>query len=66
MIILLGASGYVGQSLRRAMERRSTPGRLLSRGEVDYTIADDLRNFLRRERPSFVINAAGYTGRERA
>lgn len=63
MITLLGASGYVGQAIRRAMERRSIPGRFLARGEVDYTSVAELRGFLRRERPAFVINAAGYTGK---
>lgn len=63
MITLLGASGYVGQAIRRAMGRRSIPGRFLARGEVDYTSEAELRGFLRRERPSFLINAAGYTGK---
>lgn len=63
MITLLGASGYVGQAIRRAMERRSIPGLFLARGEVDYTSEAELRGFLRRERPSFLINAAGYTGK---
>jgi len=63
MIILLGSSGYVGQALRRAMERRSISGRFLARGEVDYTSEAELCECLRRDRPTFVINAAGYTGK---
>jgi dTDP-4-dehydrorhamnose reductase len=63
MILLLGASGHVGQAFRRALDRRAMPARSLARAEVDYTHAGELAAFLRGSRPTFVINAAGYTGK---
>ena len=62
MILLLGASGYVGQSFAAELSRRGTPFTPLSRREVDYSRFDVLLEFLRRTKPSFLINAAGYAG----
>lgn len=62
MILLLGASGYVGQSFAAELSRRGTPFTPLSRREVDYSRFDALMAFLRRIKPSFVINAAGHAG----
>ncbi len=62
MILLLGASGYVGQSFAAELARRGTPFAPLSRRVVDYSLFDALLEFLRRTKPSFVINAAGYAG----
>lgn len=63
MIVLLGSTGYVGQALASAITRRKMPGRFLSRREVDYSDRSALRAYLVRERPAFVLNAAGYTGK---
>ena len=63
MIILLGASGYVGQAFAEAMTRRAMPFRALSRSDADYASPAELRAILRRLRPDFVLNAAGYTGK---
>ena len=62
MILLLGASGYVGQSFAAELARRGAAFTPLSRGEVDYSRFDVLLEFLRRNKPEFVINAAGYAG----
>ena len=63
MILLLGASGYIGQAFEQELQRRGEPFRSLSRSQVDYTRFGPLYQFLRETRPTFVINAAGYTGK---
>ena len=63
MIYLLGGSGYVGQSYQALLRRKAVPFRNLRRAEVDYTNPSVLGDLLRRERPAFLINAAGYTGK---
>jgi len=63
MIYLLGGSGYVGEAYQALLRRRGLPYRNLRRAEVDYTRAGVLREELRRDRPEFLINAAGFTGK---
>jgi dTDP-4-dehydrorhamnose reductase len=63
MILLLGASGYVGQAFGDELRRRKTPFTALSRAQLDYTRFDALLSFLRENKPIFVINSAGYTGK---
>jgi dTDP-4-dehydrorhamnose reductase len=63
MILLLGASGYVGEAFARELQRRKLPFIPLARKETDYTRFDALWNFLKAKKPEFVINAAGYTGK---
>ncbi len=63
MIYLLGASGYVGTAFQALLRLRGVPYRGLSRADVDYTDLGTLRSLLQRERPEFLINAAGYTGK---
>src|SRR5438445_322557 len=63
MIILLGASGYIGQAFAWELRRRGRPYTELSRKHLDYTRYDALLQFLRQTRPSFLVNAAGYTGK---
>ncbi|MEW6306495.1 MAG: sugar nucleotide-binding protein [Verrucomicrobiota bacterium] len=63
MILLLGASGYIGQAFARELQRRRWEFTPLARAQVDYTRFDTLLEHLRSTVPSFVINAAGYTGK---
>jgi dTDP-4-dehydrorhamnose reductase len=63
MILLLGASGYIGQAFTRELQRRGRKFVPLSRRETDYTRFDVLLEFLREQKPEYVINAAGYTGK---
>lgn len=63
MIYLLGGSGYVGQAYQALLTRKRIPFRNLRRAELDYTSPDVLRAALLRDRPEFLINAAGYTGK---
>ncbi len=63
MIYLLGGSGYVGHAYQALLTRKGIPFRNLRRAEVDYTNRDVLRDALQRDKPAFLINAAGYTGK---
>jgi len=63
MILLLGASGYIGGAFATELLRRKTGFIPLTRKQVDYTRFDALLEFLKTKKPSFVINAAGYTGK---
>jgi dTDP-4-dehydrorhamnose reductase len=63
MILLLGASGYIGEAFAKELQRRKTSFMSLSRKETDYTNFEKLLDFLDSYEPEFVINAAGYTGK---
>jgi dTDP-4-dehydrorhamnose reductase len=63
MIYLLGGSGYVGHAYQALFTRKSIPFRILRRAEVDYTDPAILRAALLRDKPAFLINSAGYTGK---
>lgn len=63
MIYLLGGSGYVGQAFQRLFKARGIDYRTFSRSEFDYTQTDRLAQLLRQEKPDFLINTAGYTGK---
>jgi UDP-glucose 4,6-dehydratase len=63
MILLLGASGYVGQAFASELRRREYGVIPLTRKAIDYSDFDLLFDYVRRMRPEFLINAAGYTGK---
>lgn len=63
MILLLGATGYIGEAFAAELTRRGRAFRSLSRREIDYTRFEPLLAALRSIRPEFVVNAAGYTGK---
>ena len=63
MIYLLGGSGYVGEAYQAMLTRKGIPFRNLRRADYDYTDRAKLTELLRREKPAFLINAAGYTGK---
>ncbi len=63
MIYLLGGSGYVGQAYQDLLRRKNIPFKNLRRADVDYTDVATLTAALRADRPEFLINAAGYTGK---
>src|SRR6266566_4845790 len=62
MILLLGASGYVGQAFQRELERRDWPFIAVARTQIDYARFEGLLGCLEKLKPAFLINAAGYTG----
>ena len=63
MIYLLGGSGYVGQAYQSLLKKKNLPFRSLRRAELDYGDIGALQAALERDRPEFLINAAGYTGK---
>jgi dTDP-4-dehydrorhamnose reductase len=63
MILLLGASGYIGDAFAKELQRRDLAFVPLQRKQVDYTRFDTLIGYLRSKKPELVINAAGYTGK---
>lgn len=63
MIYLLGGSGYVGQAYQALLTQKGVPFRNLRRAELDYTDVTTLTAALKKDRPEFLINAAGYTGK---
>jgi dTDP-4-dehydrorhamnose reductase len=63
MIYLLGGSGYVGSAYQALLTRKGLPFRNIRRADFDYSDRASLTALLRREKPEFLINAAGYTGK---
>jgi dTDP-4-dehydrorhamnose reductase len=63
MILLLGASGYVGQAFATELQRRGWEFRAVTRAAVDYTRFVPLLELLRALQPKFVVNCAGFTGK---
>jgi dTDP-4-dehydrorhamnose reductase len=63
MIILLGGSGYVGQAYQKLFTRLGVEFRNLVRKQTDYTNPHQLAETLAETRATFLINAAGYTGK---
>lgn len=63
MIYLLGGSGYVGTAYQAYLQKKGIPFRNLRRAEIDYTDTSNLAGLLQAEKPDFLINAAGYTGK---
>jgi dTDP-4-dehydrorhamnose reductase len=63
MIYLLGGSGYVGQAYQALLTRKGIAFRNLRRADLDYTDTAALTAALKADRPEFLINAAGYTGK---
>lgn len=63
MIYLLGGSGYVGHAYQALLSKKGIPFRNLRRAELDYANGEVLRAALLQDRPEFLINAAGYTGK---
>ena len=63
MIYLLGGSGYVGHAFQALFKRKRLSYSNLRRADVDYSNVGTLRAALLRDRPEFLVNAAGYTGK---
>lgn len=63
MILLLGATGYIGEAFAKELQRRKKEFVTLSRKQTDYTHFEPLLEFFKSKKPEFVINSAGYTGK---
>lgn len=62
-VVLLGARGYVGRAFENHLREEGAQVVVLSRSEVDYSQFPVLLQFLNENRPDFLINCAGYTGK---
>jgi UDP-glucose 4,6-dehydratase len=60
MILLLGATGYIGQAFANALRQREQCFIPLCEDAFDYTRFEFLFDYLRKIRPEFVINATDY------
>ncbi|MBU6410774.1 MAG: sugar nucleotide-binding protein, partial [Verrucomicrobia bacterium] len=54
------ASGYVGQAFSQELRRRRLAFIPLTRKAIDYTNLELLFDYVRKVKPEFIINAAGY------
>src|SRR5437016_5631412 len=63
MIVLLGASGYIGEAFAHELRQRGWPFLSLARSQLDYTRFELLRDCLRSVKPGLLINAAGHSGK---
>ncbi len=63
MVVLLGSTGYIGGAFAQELKQRGIQFAAPSRRDVDYTNFDVLRKFLTATKTTFLINAAGYTGK---
>ena len=63
MILLLGATGYIGQAFAAELRKRGKDFVSVTRSATDYTRFDVLLQFIRFTSAEFLINCAGYTGK---
>ncbi len=63
MILLLGATGYIGQAFATELRKRGKDFTSLTRATCDYTRFDTLLEVLRSTPVEFLINCAGFTGK---
>jgi dTDP-4-dehydrorhamnose reductase len=63
MILLLGGSGYVGSAFQEFFQRQKVNFVSLARSECDYTSVPILIKAIQKHKPTFLINAAGFTGK---
>lgn len=63
MILLLGGTGYIGRAFQQLLVERDLEFRVISRNEFNYTRREELIELIQESKPSFLINAAGYTGK---
>jgi len=63
MIYILGASGYIGDAFRERLLKRNCALKCIGRAELDYASPANLIAALKEDKVSFVINAAGFTGK---
>src|SRR5262245_42283907 len=57
MILLIGATSYIGHAFANALRRRKDPFIPLSRKAFDYTEFEFLFDYVRKIRPNLIINA---------
>ncbi len=62
-VILLGGNGYIGSAFGSELLRRGIPFKAVTRAEFNGENPRDLARAIQENRASFLINAAGYTGK---
>lgn len=62
-VVLLGKSGYLASFFLRQLQNRGTPHLAVGRRDLDFAQPENLRTFLLGQKPSLVINCAGFTGK---
>ena len=63
MILLLGGTGYLNGCVPAFFNCEGVDFIAFSRAEQGYTQPDVLEAWMKEKKPSFLINAAGYTGK---
>lgn len=63
MILLLGASGFVGTAFHDHFKQMDIEAQPVSRKDVNYYDKSQLANLIRSTKPRFLVNCAGYTGK---
>ncbi len=63
MILLLGASGYVGGAFQNVLANMDRPCFAASRSEHGYATREGLAKLVAEVKPQFIVNCAGYTGK---
>ena len=62
MVILLGASGYIGQEFKKQLKKLNIETYCPSRNDYNYYELDTLKTVIYDKQPKFLINCAGYVG----
>jgi len=63
MYLVLGSSGYIGSCFMKYLRKSGENVYGLSRSEINYSEVDYFSSWCRDNKPKFLINAAGYTGK---
>lgn len=63
MYLLLGGSGHIGQAFQRRLTRLGRSFQVIARHDTNYANRDSLIGLIRETNASFLINAAGFTGK---
>ncbi len=63
MIVLLGGSGHIGSAFQRELQKQTIDFVSISRMQINYYDVAALMKILNDIKPTFLINAAGYTGK---
>ena len=63
MILLLGGSGFIGTAFSRKLDDSKAEYKSISRSAIDYSDRQTLVRLIESTNATFLINAAGYTGK---
>ena len=63
-IVLFGKNGQIGHEIFSLLTDHNVSA--FSSGQVDLAVPDQIRNAIRKEQPSLIINAAAYTAVDKA